>query len=119
MNLKKCKERNFTRNETYGEKTERRKEKNIRGSKNTSRRENFICKKKEKVSKKDYTSSEEEEEEEISLDDSSDDATYWIPEVEPSAFEEVDRDPEPYDFVLVQFKAKNNVFYVGKVLKLE
>ncbi|KAF5296871.1 hypothetical protein FQA39_LY12389 [Lamprigera yunnana] len=71
---------------------------------------------KRKTVKEDYTSSEEEE---ISLDDSSDDATYWITEVEPSAFEELDRDPEPDDFVLVQFKAKNNVFYVGKVLKLE
>ncbi|KAF5270092.1 hypothetical protein FQA39_LY08504 [Lamprigera yunnana] len=71
---------------------------------------------KKKAVKEDYTSSEEEE---ISLDDSSDDATYWISEVEPSAFEELDRDPEPDDFVLVQFKAKNNVFYVGKVLKLE
>ncbi|KAF5299856.1 hypothetical protein FQA39_LY11393 [Lamprigera yunnana] len=68
---------------------------------------------------KDAISEKEEEEEEISLDDSSDDATYWIPEVEPSAFEELDRDPEPDDFVLVQFKAKNNVFYVEKVLKLE
>ncbi|KAF5291166.1 hypothetical protein FQA39_LY14408 [Lamprigera yunnana] len=72
--------------------------------------------KKRKAVKEDYTSSEEEEK---SLDDSSDDATYWIPEVEPSAFEELDRDPEPDDFVLVQFKEKNNVFYVGKVLKLE
>ncbi|KAF5290570.1 hypothetical protein FQA39_LY14699 [Lamprigera yunnana] len=72
--------------------------------------------KKRKAVKEDYTSSEEEE---ISLDDSSDDATYWIPEVKPSAFEELDRDPKPDDFVLVQFKVKNNVFYVGKVLKLE
>ncbi|KAF5277260.1 hypothetical protein FQA39_LY18509 [Lamprigera yunnana] len=62
---------------------------------------------------------EEEEEEEISLDDSSGDATYWIPKVEPSAFEELNRDREPDDFELVQFKAKNNVFYVGKVLKLK
>ncbi|KAF5296171.1 hypothetical protein FQA39_LY12625 [Lamprigera yunnana] len=75
--------------------------------------------KKRKAVKEYYISLEEEEEEEILLDDSSDDATYWIPEVEPSAFEELDRGPEPHDFVLVQFKAKNNVFYVGKVLKLE
>ncbi|KAF5299680.1 hypothetical protein FQA39_LY11475 [Lamprigera yunnana] len=51
--------------------------------------------KKRKAVKEDYTSSEEEEEEEISLDDSSDDATYWFPEVEPSAFKELDRDPNP------------------------
>ncbi|KAF5285889.1 hypothetical protein FQA39_LY04350 [Lamprigera yunnana] len=66
---------------------------------------------KKKAVKEDYTSLEEEE---ISLDDSSDDATYWIPEVESSAFEELDRDPEPDDFVLVQLKRKITYFMSEK-----
>ncbi|KAK4887561.1 hypothetical protein RN001_003832 [Aquatica leii] len=64
-----------------------------------------------------------EDEDELSLHDDSDDDVethVWILEVEPSGFEELDKDPDPNDFVLVQFNAKKEmVFYVGKVVQTE
>ncbi|KAK4882978.1 hypothetical protein RN001_006297 [Aquatica leii] len=63
----------------------------------------------------------EDDENELSLHDDFDDdveAHVWIPEVEPSGFEEHDKDPDSNDFVLVQFNAKKEiVFYVGKVVQ--
>ncbi|KAG5861868.1 hypothetical protein JTB14_002082 [Gonioctena quinquepunctata] len=59
-----------------------------------------------------------EEEREISLHDDLDEDE-WIPEVASSSLEELNRDPEPTDFVLVQFKAKKDVFYIGKVVELK
>lgn len=80
---------------------------------------NLFAKEKKAVISEDMTSDEEDE---ISLhddDNDDDETTEWTPEVEPSGFEELDRDPEPDDFVLVQFKAKNDVFYIGKVVELK
>nr|CAD7434844.1 unnamed protein product [Timema monikensis] len=48
--------------------------------------------------------------------DSSDDETEWSPEIDPSGFEELDREPECEDFVLVQFSAKRDIFYIGTVV---
>ncbi|KAK4876651.1 hypothetical protein RN001_009157 [Aquatica leii] len=65
---------------------------------------------------------DEDDEDELSVHDNSDDVEthVWIPEVEPSGFEELDKDPDPNDLVLVQFNAKKEiVFYVGKVVQTE
>ncbi|CAH1965743.1 unnamed protein product [Acanthoscelides obtectus] len=74
--------------------------------------------KKKNVDFNDISSSEEDGS--LSFTDSDQDSTDWIPEADPSAFEELDRNPKPNDFVLVSFSAKNdNLFYVGKVINLE
>ncbi|KAG5875658.1 hypothetical protein JTB14_009269 [Gonioctena quinquepunctata] len=76
--------------------------------------------KKRKFRSRDIYSDEDsgEEEREISLHDDLDEDE-WIPEVASSTFEELNRDAEPNDFVLVQFKAKKDVFYIGKVVEVE
>ncbi|KAK4871565.1 hypothetical protein RN001_015689 [Aquatica leii] len=85
---------------------------------------NDIFKRKNKILHKNVSYNEDEDDEdELSLHDDSDDDVethVWIPEVEPSGFEELDKDPDPNDFVLVQFNAKKEiVFYVGKVVQTE
>ncbi|KAG5874485.1 hypothetical protein JTB14_003384 [Gonioctena quinquepunctata] len=74
--------------------------------------------KKRKFRSRDISSDEDsgEEEREISLHDDLDEDE-WVPEVASSSSEELNRDPEPTDFVLVQFKAKKDMFYIGKVMK--
>lgn len=66
-----------------------------------------MFKQKRKSTSKEFVSSDDEDEQ-ISLIDSSGDAdtTDFCPQLEPSAFEELYRDPEPGDFVLVKFTAK-------------
>ncbi|KAK4887369.1 hypothetical protein RN001_003640 [Aquatica leii] len=82
----------------------------------------YIYKKKNKILHKNVSYNEDDEDE-LSLHDDSDndvETHVWIPEVEPSGFEELDNDPDPNDFVLVQFNAKKEiVFCVGKVVQTE
>lgn len=95
---------------------EKKEKENMKKKKQAATKNLFS--KKRKTIPKDISSDEEDEE--ISLNDDSDgEATAWVPEAEPSGFEELDKDPEPDDFVLVQFKAKNDVFYIGKVVELK
>lgn len=84
-----------------------------------SLQKNVFAKKRKQITKNISSDEDDTEvESEIPFQDDSDEDG-WIPEVEPSSFEELDKDPEPNDFVLVQFKAKNDVFFVGKVVELE
>lgn len=49
-----------------------------------------------------------------------DDDENWIPEPQPSGFEELSRRPEQDDYVLVEFKTagKKSVYYVAKILEV-
>jgi hypothetical protein len=105
-------------NKSIWRKRKRKQKKKLDEAKKQAATKNLFEKKKKIHVPKEIISSNEEDEE-MSLHDSNDDETDWIPEPQPSAFEELDKDPEPGDFVLVQFEAKNNVFYVGKVVNLQ
>lgn len=59
-------------------------------------------------------SSDEEEDEDVPIE-SSDEETDWIPQPDPTAFEELQRNPTINDYVLVEFQSKQKVFYIGKV----
>lgn len=66
----------------------------------------------------DVSSSEDEDIANPSLtEEDSDEDVEWPPVLDPSAFEELDREPILGDFVLVKYKAKSDIFYIGQVVE--
>lgn len=65
---------------------------------------------------KDEETSEEEIDSDVLMEDESDDDIEYREEVDPSGFEELDKKPSLGDFVLVEFKAKKPIYFLGKVI---
>lgn len=77
----------------------------------------FFCKKKQQQ-EQEFIISDNEDELQISSSSESSDDTDQPPEeqVNPSCFQQLDRDPKQDDFVLVEFKGARDIFYIAKVI---
>lgn len=97
-------------------------EKSLFEAKETEKQRKISLKKSSLSRKKkpiisDLSSSEDEVAASSPTEEDSDEDIEWPPALDPSGFEELDREPILGDFVLVLFETKIAVFYIGQVAK--